>query len=323
MDKKNQILTLVLILQLVIVAVLFWPSESVAGRAQLFEGLEAGQIMRVTIQDKEGQEITLARGADGWVLPEAGDYPVQESKIDPLLTKLANIRGDRIVAQAESSHKRLMVAPDKYEGLITFELADGTRHALYVGSALRYQVNHVRVEGDDVVYLAFGFSPLEIDAGVTHWIDAVYFSVPSAQIVALTLDNPNGQFRFTIEGEKWRMEGLGADKQLNANNVRSVANRVSSVRIQKPLGREEKPEYGLDDPSAEVVVQSRDEEGQESTHILRVGATQELDGEPMRVVKSAASPFYVLVPEYGIEDLITRTRQDFLQQEPTPTPTSQ
>ena len=322
MNKHNRILAAILAVQIVLLAITFWPRASAAGGGEpLFGELSADQVVRLTLQGAEGEPVVLAQNAGRWVLPEADDYPAQGDKIAALLDKLLAIRGDRLVARTGGSHQRLKVAGDDFERLITLELADGTQHQLYLGTSPRYQVLHVRPGDQDAVYLALGLTLYDARAEVTAWVDPVYFSVPRDEIVALTLENANGRFAFKKgEDDAWTMEGLSADETLNPNNVTSLVTRVTSLQMRRPLGREEQAAYGFDAPSAVVTVLTRDAEGGERTHILRVGAQRNEGKDAGYVVKSATSPYYVLAADYTVSNFVERTRQDFLELPPTPTP---
>jgi hypothetical protein len=319
MNKQNQILLGLFAVQLVILAIVFWPSPGSNEGQLLFEGLEADQIVSLTISDTGGNSIQITKSLDGWVMPEAGDYPVQDDKVATLLEKLVNVRADRLVTRTRDSHVRLEVADDDFQRLIEFEVEGGTRHTLRLGSSIRYQVLHVRADGQDEVYLALGLSVSDAGTDVASWVDSNYFSVTQSQIVAITLENKNGRFEFEKdEADTWEMLNLPAGETLLENNVSSLATRVSLLRMVRPLGREEKPAYGFDDPTAKVTLVVRDDEGNEQTYIVRIG--EKLEEENGFVVKSATSPYYVLMSEFTVEDLINRTMQDFIEVPPTPTP---
>jgi len=319
MNRTNQILAVVLVAQIVLVAVAFWPrSASVAGGGNLFAGLEAEQIMQLTISDATGEQIKLAQEMGKWVLPEADNYPCTENKVPEFLEKIVALKTNRLVTQTSASHKRLKVADDDFERRIELELADGTIHSLYLGTSPSYGATHVRAEGQNEVYLA---SLLASDAGVnaSNWIDTLYFSLTQDQIVAMTLENKNGRFEFEKdEAGTWTMKDLAADETLSENNVKSLVTRVSSLRMLRPLGKTEKDEYGLKEPNAVVTAQTRDDEGNTKTYTLRVGAKSDEDNS--YVVISSESPYYVRVSEYTVKDFVEKVRNNFLELPPTPTP---
>ena len=318
MNKQNQILTVLLAIQIVVLSIVFWPSSPASSRERLFGDISADQVMRVTLYGPDGEQVVMERdSAERWVLPEADDYPVNEEQVVALLDKIVDISGDRLVTKTSGSHKRLKVADDDFEGLVEFELADGAQHKLYLGTTSSYQVLHVRAGNEDAVHLALGLTSYEARADVAAWIDPVYLSIPQAEIVAVTLTNQNGHLEFVKdEAGVWTMQGLAAGETLNQNNVISLANRASSLHMQRPLGREEQASYGFDAAAAVVAIQTQSAEGEGAHHIVRVGALLD-DGY---VVKSVTSPYYVLMADYAVSSFVENTRQDFLELPPTPEP---
>jgi hypothetical protein len=325
MNRRNQILVGILALQLVVAAIVLWPRPAATGEGErLFPDFEAERITGLTITGADGQSIKLAKTGDEWVLPEAGDYPVQEGKVPPLLDKIAGLETGRLVTQTSGSHKRLGVAEDGFERLVELELDDGTHHRLYVGTSPSFSVIHVRADGQDEVYLASDLSTMDVGVLATDWTDRNYLSVPRDQVVALTLENENGRFEFNKEGDAWTMQGLSGDETLNEAAVQTLLSRATSVSMLRPLGQKEKAEYGMEDPSATVTLQTRNEGGGEKVYTLRVGAQDREDNS--YIVISSESPYYVQVSEFVVKDLVEKVRDDLLEPPPEPetgaTPTS-
>jgi hypothetical protein len=321
MKKQNQILTGLLVLQIILLAIVFWPEPSVASDEQLFDDLSADEIVQLTLHDAQGKQLVLAQKEGKWVLPEMDDYPVLEEPVNQLIDQIVAIRGDRIVAQSSSSHDRLKVSAQSFERLIEFEQQDGTQHKLYLGTSPRYQVLHVRPDDREAVYLALGLTAYEARPEASAWVDTTYLSIARDQIVSFTLANEHGQFKFSKdENDEWSLEGLATGEALNPTSVNSLVNRVANVSLERPLGTEEQGDYGMDDPQAVVTVQTQDEENNENTYVLRVGAQVTEDEEVGYIVKSATSPYFVVAPEYTVTDLIEKQRQDFLQPAATPSP---
>jgi hypothetical protein len=321
MNRTNQILAAVLVVQIALVAAVFWPrpAASLTGGESLFPDLDADQIVRLTVSDVDGNQIRLAKGDEGWVLPEADDYPTQENKVPDFLDKIAELKADRLVTQTPGSHKRLKVADKDFNRLIEFELADGTAHKLYLGTLPTFQVIHVRAGGQDEVYLASDLTTSDAGTQATNWVNGIYYSVVQDQIVAMTLENANGRLEFEKdEAGAWTMKGLAADEKLLENNVKSLATRAASLRMIRPLGKTETEEYGLKEPQAVVTVQTRDDEGQVETLTLRVGVQSEEDDS--YVVISSESPYYVRVAAFSVNDYVDKKRDDYIELPVTPTP---
>ena len=315
MKRHNQILAGILVVQIALSVVVFWPKPAAsAERAPLFPEIEADDVVGLTITDADGNVLAVRQVGDAWVLPDADDYPAQADKITSLLEKIVGLTTGRLVTRTDASHRRLQVAVDEFSRRIDFELADGTNHTLYLGSSPSYGAIHFRVDGQSEVYLTSDIGSYETGAAVASWIDPSYPTVAQEDVTEMTLQNGNGEFTFTRDAGdgNWTMEGLATDETLNEAQVDNLLRRATSVVIVRPLGKEEKPAYGMDEPGALVTLG-----GGEKTVTLRVGAKDPTDNS--YVVISSESPYYVHVAEYGVQNLLESTRDDFLQLEPTPT----
>jgi hypothetical protein len=316
MKWYNRILAGILVSQIILSVVVFWPRSAVTGASEpLFPDLgEAGDIVALTIADADDNSVQLKKVGGDWVLPDADNYPAQTDKITPLLSKILGLTTSRLVTRTDASHKRLQVSPDDFMLRIDFETADGTQHTLYLGSSPRYGSTHFRVEGQSETYLTSDLSVWEAKAEAASWIDTAYLSVPEDDIIKMTLENANGMFTFTKDDEgTWTMGGLAADETLDEAKVTHLIQQAATVTMIQPLGKEEQVAYGMDAPNAMVTLETGDK-----TITLRVGA-KEPEANKYTVI-SSESPYYVQVYEYSVKDFVERTRDGFLQLPPTSTP---
>lgn len=324
MNRLQQILVGLLVVQVILAAALLWPRPAPAGAGSApLLGLKAEEISGITIRDDQGKSIALARsaatgaGQAGWVLPDAGNYPVESNKITPLLEKLTAIKGNRLVAQTPAAHKRLKVADDTFARRLEIKSSTGTT-TLYIGTSGGVSSSHVRLAGQDQVYLASGISEWEFGTGAASWVNPTYFTVPQADVTALTLRNAKGEWTFRRGADgNWTMEGLAAGETLNSGSVQTLLSSVSNVALNRPLGVTEDPAYGLAQPSAVVTITAKGADG-EKTYTLTVGA-QDPDDKTY-VVKSSESAYYVRVAEYSVRSLVENGREAYIQVTPTPAP---
>ncbi len=317
--KHHQILAAILVAQLALSVVVFWPQPSVAGqREPVFPDLDAEDVTRLTIEDSTGSVIKLARVTGEWVLPEADQYPAQADAVNGLLEKLTALTTGRLVARSNTSHRRLQVASDDFARRIGFVTSDGAEETVYVGSSPQYGSVHFRREGQSETYLTSELTTRDANPSFSAWIDTSYHSITQADVTGITLQNAEGTFVFEREDEEtWTMEepaALDQEETLNQAQVRTVLREAAAVKMKRPLGKEEQTAYGLDDPSAIVTLQTPDR-----TVTLHVGAEDPEDGS--YVVKSSESDYYVHVAGSGVSTLVESGRQTFVQ-EPTPQPES-
>ena len=318
MKRYNQILVGILVVQIIVSIVVFWPKSATTGGGKpVFPDLKRDDVIGLTITDADGKHIALQKVTRAWVLPDADEYPAQEEKINNLLDKIAGLTTDRLVTRTGASHKRLQVASDDFVRRVEFEMTDSKRHNLYLGSSPRYGATHFRSDGQSETYLTNDVSTFDANATATSWTDTSYLNIPQEEITKMTLENGQGQFTFTKDTESnWTLAGLAADETLDEGEVTSLVQRASSVNMTMPLGKDAQAAYGMEEPSAVVSLDVGDKRV-----TLQVGAQDSSDKS--YVIISSESPYYVRVSEFSVKTLVENTRDDLLQLPPTPTPVAQ
>jgi hypothetical protein len=186
------------------------------------------------------------------------------------------------------------------------------QETLYLGSSPQFGAMHFRLEGQSETYMTSELTQFDASANASTWIDTSYQSVTQEDVGRMTLENNNGTFVLEKNDEgNWILADLGEDETLDETQVTSLLRRAAAVTMKAPLGREERPSYGMDNPNATVTLET-----DEKTVTLRVGA-QDADTANY-VVKSSESPYYVHVAEFGVSALVENGRDAFLQEPPTP-----
>jgi len=314
MKRHQQILTGILIVQIILGVITFWPRSGSAGATQpVFPDLDVADIATLTITDDQGARIVLRRSGENWSLAEAGDYPAQASTITPILDKFTQLDTASLVARTDASHKALQVAADDFIRRIDIRMRDGTTHTLYLGSAPRYTATHFRVAGQTETYLTTALSTWELNAAPTSWIDTAYRTINVETVTEVTLQNANGTFRLVkTEDNTWTLANLSPDEIVAPAKTADIVSKATRVTLQRPLGLTDEASYGLAAPAATVTVKTEDG----GVFTLRVGA--QIDGTTY-AVKASESPYYVAVTEFNIKPLIENDRAAFME-EPTPTP---
>jgi hypothetical protein len=315
--RLQRSLAALLVLQLVLIAVLFWP-HAVSGEAgALLTDINSEAVASLTITDDQGKQVTLARQGEGWVLASGGDYPAKGEDIEGVLHQLLAIDRSRLVTRTAASHDRLQVAGDNFVRRIVLTLQDGATRTLYLGVSGGPLTAHVRLEGEDDVFLTNDLTAYDVQATAINWVDPIYLSLVRDDIQSMVLDNPNGRLVFEkSDAGDWTLADLGPDESFNFSSLSTLLSRISALRLDSPVGTEESPEYGLAEPQATVELTVTEDDSASRAVSVRIG-TQAEDGT--YYVQSSESDYIVKMADFTVEDFITHTRQDFLQPPATPT----
>ena len=309
-NRLQQILLIALVVQIALAVWVFWPKPAASQTSgPLLGDFSTDSVTSLTISDSDNT-LTLTKQNDGWVLSDAGDFPVTEEQVTTLLDNIEKVQTNRMVTQTDTSHRRLQVAPDDFNRRLELTLSDGTTHDLYVGSSAGAGATHVRADDQTEVYLTGDIDAFNINPQPSGWIDTLYFTIPQTATTQLTLENSNGTFEFVKDGENWTLSDLAEDETFNQNAFTSMLNQMISVRMSEPIGTEAQADFGLDTPQATVTLDTTDE-----TYTLIFGAKNPEDSDDY-VFKASNSPYYVRISSFTGDNLINKTRADFLEAPP-------
>jgi len=312
MNRRNQILSGLVILQLLLIAVIFWPNRGADASAErLLAGITLDDVQAITIEQGEAS-VHVARGGDGWVLPDADDFPVTALSATDTISRVLEINTSRLVASNAGSHERLQVTEKDAVRTVTVETKEGTSLTLLVGSSPSFRATNVRLSDSDNVYLTNSLQATDLKTDYGSWVNTSYLAIPQSDVAAIEITNNQGTLNFTqVSTDTWALDDLAANETFNQNNLSSLLTRVSGFNMVKPLGKEAKPEYGMESPAATMTIQSTSADGEAQSTTLTVGAAPLESGN--YVVKSSASDYYVEAATFSVENLIDRSRADYLQ----------
>jgi len=309
MKRHQIILAAVLAVQVALAAIIYWPRTTADGApAKLFGDLTADQVTRLMIEAQGDERIVLSREMGAWSLPEADGYPARDETVTEFVEKLVDLGSDRLVTETAASHERLQVTDDTYQRRITIGATDGLERVVLLGSSPAYGATHVRLEGEDEVYMTSDLSAWEANTAASGWVESGYLQLATADLQQVTVSNAQGTVTVVQSApDEWSLVGMAEGEVVDTYAVASYGQRVASISLLEPLGKTEDPGYGLSDPSATISITLADR-----TVTLRVGAKDPLDNS--YVIKSSESPYYVRVSEYVVKEYVEGSRETLLQQ---------
>ncbi|MCA9874713.1 MAG: DUF4340 domain-containing protein [Anaerolineales bacterium] len=319
MTRLQKILAGLLAVQIALAVLVFWPHGRVQAAGEpLLSDLKPESVTAVTLTDDQGNTVKLARQDSGWVLASGGDYPVTAASVTGLLGKLTAVKTDRLVTQTPGSLNRLQIADDNFVRRLDISTDDGRTLTVYLGSTANFRATHVRLAGQDAVYLADDLTTRDASATPGDWIDSTYVNVPAGDMTAVTVQNQNGAFTFnkSATGE-WTYADLAEGETYNPARFNTILSRLSNLTMIAPLGTTAEASYQLDAPLATVTVMTQDDSGEQSNTLL-IGAQDADSGN--YVAKWSGSDYYVNVNSFSANDIVTLTRDDLLTTAATTTP---
>ncbi len=272
-------------------------SESVSGVLLEFDKAKVDQV---SIQGVDGT-VTLFKVNNGW--QTADGFPANQSKVTALLDKLADLKHGLPVGVSEQALVRFKVAIDDYESRVQLKQGDEILADLYLGSGAGARQSHVRRQSDNVVYTTnIGVYDAPVDVG--EWQDKTVLQldenkVKSVELAGLKLERTSGsKDSVTI----WQAAVLPDGKLLNQAEVNAGLQPLWILRFAEVLGKEAKPEYGLESPA--LVLKLTYDGGERE---YRFGKMADSDDY---VLKVSDRDEYFRVAGYGVKPLVEKSGAD-------------
>ncbi len=306
MTTKNTALSILLIVQLAIIAFVYWPSsEQIAPKTTFFTDITIEQIQGLSITDDEQTSISMLVEDEFWQIQQ-GQYPAKQEGIEALLGKIIALQSARLVSTTTSSQVRLKVAEDLFSRKVDLQLADGTSKSFFLGTAPNNKTIHFRMKEQNEVYLVKDLASWEMQTDKESWWETNYITIAEDELEAVKITNPQGTITMQKGEEKEWLLAETTKAQVSQEEIQKLIRSISQISLAEYLGKEQPEDLG--EPVCTLEYTSKS--GHSSLTIWP--ADQEND---QHIAKASNSDFYVTVRAYILKDLLAAQLSDFMDEE--------
>jgi hypothetical protein len=303
----------------VLVGMTLSPDERLSVQTRpLFPELEPEKVSRLEIRGPAGdaeEVVVLERTGNDWTLPEADGYPAKSDDVKSFLDKVTALVSRTAVLSSARYHEKLEVSEAKYQRKLTLT-ADGESTVLYLGTSPSFKNTHVRIEGSDDVWLVNDFGTTDAGTRAWNWTERSYVDTPKNDVWAVEVTNEKGSFKLERDPVSNQWAALGVDGALDSSKVDQLVDRVRSIRLERPVGKNLEPSYGLAPPAGTVrlTVGTSTVAGAPppSTEVQTVQLGARVEGKNERYVKASTSDYVVVVNDSSVETVLEREASDLV-----------
>ena len=258
---------------------------------------------------KPAESVKLVRKGSDWVVASAGDFPAKKDKVDEVLKKLLAIKIKTPIATQAANHNVLRVGKETY-GKEVVVTAGGEGKKLVVGSGANNAIN-VRYADAAEVFQGRGISEYQLSNTPRSHVETQYVKTDSDKVAAVQITNAKGTLTFRKEGTKWLLEQLPAGAELDESKVTGFVNNVARITLDRPVGKEIKPEMGLGQ-GATVKVEATEDDKPVSIE-YQIGAQAGASENDGFYLKAKDNEFVVVATKWATESARTKGVEDFVK----------
>lgn len=234
MKRAIPTLLLILLIQLALVAVVYWPRVITGDDVGPVEqAIDPGQVNELRIADEHGGEARLVKSGGRWHLPALHNLPADPDKVANLLDSLLSKDDSWPVARSAAARQRFQVADYLFQRHIRL-LGDGKElRSVYLGNSPGFRKVHARIAPRGAIH-AIRFNVFDAPASDDAWIDPRLLQVRTPMRIdadTYSVNREGGEWQSASGGVPDKRELLALLSALRSVQAEGVASEKQALRL--------------------------------------------------------------------------------------------
>ena len=216
------------------------------------------------------KEVTFEKDGDSWVKSDETGFPVDQDKIDTLVSSLNSIKAERTLENVEDASEYELDQPDN---TITVTTEDGETTVIQLGMENdSTSQEYIDLNKDSSTVYVVSNSTFSSFEGTLYDFakSGVFPTVDSSTVSKISVDGKDSS--YVVEKDEnnfWNITGDGETEKADSAKATSLASALSSMAyssyVNYNCAEDEFSQYGLDKPYAEITVCYQEKVKKEST----------------------------------------------------------
>lgn len=293
-------------------------SEEESSSEEIYS-VSSDEIEKITML-LDAKEVNFEKSDDEWENAAEPEFPVDQDKIDSILSSLESVLAERKMEGVEDLTEYGLDDPDQIIKIVTEDQTKTFEIGSYNDTAAGY---YVTMDGNEEEVYIVG-SDFVNTFGTTLYDYAKSDSFPviaADEIDQIQVNKKEEPYTLKVSSDVssgWMVESSESSEEADSTAVSAVTSSVNSLSYVDFVNYncEDTSQYGLEDPQAEIVIQyhqtSEDEEGNETEEdksiTLKIGSKTEEDDN--YYVTTDNKEIYTMTAD-SLENLIDQSVSDY------------
>lgn len=202
MNRKLSSLLVILVIQCILVAVVYWPDSGKRDSAiEAMAPFDRNRVTGLYVGDEFDNETVLEKVGERWLLPELEGLPADTAMVDKLLDAITNSAGNWPIADSVAARQRFRVASYHYRRRIS--LLDGEQElgTFLLGTSPGFGKIYARNQSQVAIF-SIPFNAHDAPGISGPWLDRKLLQTRAP--VRISADT----YSLRLEGDRW-LSGMG------------------------------------------------------------------------------------------------------------------
>ena len=216
------------------------------------------------------KEVTFEKDGDSWVKSDETAFPVDQDKMDTLISSLSSVKAERTLEDVEDASEYEL---DQPENTITVTMEDGSETIIRIGMENdSTSQEYIDLNKDSSTVYVVGNSTFQSFEGTLYDFaeSGTFPTVDSSTISKVSVDGKDSSYSIEKdENNFWNITENGDTEKADSAKATSLTSAVSSMAyasfVDYNCTENELSQYGLDKPYAEITVDYQEEVEKDST----------------------------------------------------------
>ena len=215
------------------------------------------------------KEVTFEKDGDSWVKSDETGFPVDQDKIDTLVSSLNSIKAERTLENVEDASEYEL---DQPENTITVTTEDGETTVIQLGMENdSTSQEYIDLNKDSsTVYVVSNSTFSSFEGTLYDFAKSGAFpTIDSSTVSKISVDGKDSS--YVVEKDEnnfWNITGDGETEKADSAKATSLVSALSGMAyasyVNYNCAEDELSQYGLDKPYAEITVDYQEEVKKES-----------------------------------------------------------
>lgn len=206
---------------------------------------DADKITKIVVNNAGKGDVVLEKQGDAWTLTKPVKFAANQQNVKSLLDNLKEIKLKDVIDNGKTQYATYDLGDDKSVHVEAYKDAAKAIDLYFGKSGTRGQMT--RVSDKDGVFVATGYSSYLYARDVKDWRDREMLKFDDANVTAVALNNENGAFSFSKNGDAWSGSFKGrAIKSFDAEKVKDFLRAYKALTAEDFADDKAPAEAGLD-----------------------------------------------------------------------------
>jgi hypothetical protein len=257
-------------------------------KADLPELKGTDDVDKISIKSEKG-EIELEKKGEAWQLVKPVVAVANQTNVKSLLDNMKEIKLEEVVANEADDALKKQYELDDTKGVHVVTSKGGEKKFDATFGKSGGRGNMVMLPGNKAIFAAKGYSGWMYAREAKDWRDKEIFKFDDANATEVRITNPNGEFVFAKDGDKWtgKLKGKPIDR-FDEEKAKDALRAMKNLFADDFADGKPDAETGLDKPEGTIVISLKDG----SKYTLEAGKTS--SGESRFARKKGDGTIFVI-----------------------------